>query len=279
MTSMPAPRCGRVIRAAALTLVAAAATWPAAATAQGLPDDLAGGLIVDMLWADGSVVRFAPGDSAVLPALRGQLGAGRETVEAYFGEAFPAPFTVTIAPSRDAFSAILGLEWGMSQTACWMVGAGVSDFLILLSPRVWATEACEHDPEDARHIQDIITHELTHVYHGQRNPSDDFAGAEGLAWFIEGLAVQVAGQLDRDRLSDPAEAVKAGAIPTQLEDAWSGEYRYGVSGSLVRFIDERFGREVIVRMLPLTTEEEVLSLLGWSEAELLENWTAWVRAR
>lgn len=267
------------IRDAALAMLAAAVAWPASAAAQRIPDELAERLVVDTLWADGSVLRYAPADSAALRALRDQLDEGRRAVEAYFGEPFAEPFTVTTAPDRDAFSAVLGLQWGMPQTACWMVGAGVSEFLILLSPRVWATEACEHDPEDAQHVQDIITHELTHTYHGQQNPTDDFAGAEGLSWFIEGLAVQVAGQLDRDRLSDPAEAVKEGATPAQLEDAWSGEYRYGVSGSLVRFIDEQFGREMIVRMLPLTTEAEVLELLGWSEAELLENWVAWVRDR
>lgn len=260
-------------RAAAAALLAALA---APAAAQQLPADLAGRLVAESLWAGGSTLRFVAADRETAAALRPRLETGRRAVEAYFGEPFPDPVAVTLAPDRAAFTAVLKAEWGVPETQCWMVGTGVADFLVILSPRDWAAEACEHDAADTQHVQDIVTHELTHVYHGQRNPTRDFDGADEVGWFAEGLAVVVAGQLDRGRMSDPREAVRAGAAPARLADAWSGRYRYGVSGSLVRYIDATWGRDAVRDLLAVTTQAPLLSRLGVTEQELLDRWKAWV---
>src|SRR6516165_2607432 len=78
-----------------------------------------------------------------------------------------------------------------------MVASGVADRMVILSPRVWKTQAAEHDPADAEHLRDLIAHELVHVYHGQHNPRPDFDGMDDSGWFVEGLAVYVSGQLER----------------------------------------------------------------------------------
>lgn len=111
-----------------------------------------------------------------------------------------------------------------------------------------AVEACEHDAAE-----------------GQHDPTRDFDGADEVGWFAEGLAVVVAGQLDRGRMSDPREAVRAGAVPVRLADAWSGRYRYGVSGSLVRYIDGMRGRDAVRDRLAVTTQAQLLARLrrGW----------------
>jgi len=185
---------------------------------------------------------------------------------------------VEVYPSRDKFTAAFPPEWGMSETACWMVAAGVTDRMIILSPRVWEVEACEHDPNDAQHVQDIVVHELVHVFHGQHNPTGDFTGAEEVGWFVEGLAVHVSGQLGHGHLAEPREAIEQGVAPTRLVDAWSGKYRYGVSGSLVAFMDQTYGREVIRRMLAVTNQAELLALAGVTEGELLDQWRQYVIA-
>jgi hypothetical protein len=262
-----------IARAAGAALLTALA---APAAAQRLPADLAGRLIAESLWTGGSTLRFIDADRATAAALRPRLETGRRAVEAYFGSPFPERVTATLAPDRATFTAVLNAEWGVPETQCWMVGTGVADFLVILSPRDWAAEACEHDAADTQHVQDIVTHELTHVYHGQRNPTRDFDGADEVGWFAEGLAVVVAGQLDRGRMSDPREAVRAGAVPARLADAWSGRYRYGVSGSLVRYIDVTWGRDAVRDLLAVTTQAQLLTRIGVTEQELLDRWKAWV---
>ena len=119
-------------------------------------------------------------------------------------------------------------------------------------------------------------HELAHVYHGQLNPTRDFTGAEEIGWFVEGLAVVVAGQLNRDRYSDPVDAINEGAAPARLQAAWSGQHRYAVAGSITDYIDKTYGRNVLYDLMSVTTEAVFLERLGASEQQLLDAWRAWV---
>jgi hypothetical protein len=201
---------------------------------------------------------------------------GAERVEAYFGAPFHEAVRVRVFSDRSAMDAYMREAWGMDETACWMVGGAEEDGLILLSPRVWRTEACDHDPGDEDHVRDLVAHELVHVYHMQRNPSDEFDGVEGLDWFVEGLATYVSGQYQRFHVGRAREAVATGAAPVRLADAWTGSYRYGVSGSLVAYLESRIGRAGLTRLLGATRLEEVLAGIGMSEPELLAAWAAWV---
>ena len=73
--------------------------------------------------------------------------------------------------------------------------------------------------------------------------------------------------------------MSTGRAPEQLESAWSGRYRYGVSGSLVEFLDAKLGREGLFALLAATEEEELLAPTGLSEAELLAAWGEFVRGQ
>ena len=249
------------------------------AFAQKLDESLRANLINQTISGDSLQIRYVAEDHESVAQLIPMFEDAKARIESFFGSGFPEAVRITIIPDRENFSAVLRNEWSVPQSACWMVGAGVADFLVVLSPRVWSTQACEHDPADTQHIQDIVTHEMTHVYHGQNNPSRDFTGAEEIGWFAEGLAVFVAGQLDRDRLSQPAEAIKAGKEPTQLVNAWSGPYRYGVAGSLVSFIDQQRGRNLLLRLLPVMNQENFLAVIQMEERELLAQWKEWVMAK
>lgn len=261
---------------AVMTALALTAVLSGTLHAQQLPAELEAELQGQTVFSDGTLLRHASVDAAQAVEIASLLGIGRQRIETFFGEPFPEPFTVTLAPDRDSFSAVLRAEWGVPETACWMVATGVADFMVILSPRVWEEQACEHDPSDKQHVQDIVTHELAHVFHGQRNPTRDFSGAEEIGWYAEGLAVLVADQLNRDRLSDPAQAVASGAAPTRLADAWSGEYRYGVSGSIAAYIDHQYGRQTTLQLLSVTTQAELLSVLDIAEEALLTAWKSWL---
>lgn len=204
---------------------------------------------------------------------------GRTQVERFFGQPFPAPVRITVSPTRSEFDASLPAKWEITPTQCWMVGVGGGGLLALLSPTAWPAEACEHDGKDTAHIQEIVTHELAHVYHGQRNPTGDFIGMDDAGWFVEGLAVLVSGQLDTGNRPTAAEAIKAGAAPAKLSDAWSGKFRYGVSGSMVAFIDASHGRAKLIELLGATTNDEMMRSVGLTEAEFLTRWSVWASSR
>lgn len=211
-------------------------------------------------------------DILVAEELSRTLEAGIDHVEEFFDHRFRKAFEVHVLASREAFTKSFPAEWGMTKTQCWMVATGVADALRILSPRVWKTDACEHDPEDAEHVRGIVVHELVHVFHGQHHPVGDFVGSEDAGWFLEGLAVFASGQLDEGHMASAQEALQENKGPTELRKAWSGKYRYGVCGSIVEFIDAHIGRDGLFALLPLTSTDAILEAVGLTEEELLSAW-------
>lgn len=211
----------------------------------------------------------------VTTRVHADLVAAERRIARELGE-FPDTVGVRIHASRAAFTAALIEAWGVPGTECWMVGAADDHTLHLLAPDRWATEACEHDADDADHVRRLVTHELVHVFHGQANPSTDLGLLEEIGWFTEGLATYVSGQLEARHRGRAAEAVRTGQDPARLVDAWSGPFRYGVAGSMVAFIDEAWGRGTLSDLLQATSQAELLEALGVSEAELLDRWRSWV---
>lgn len=214
-------------------------------------------------------------DPATVAYVRSDLAWAEGRIAEQLGR-FPDTAAVEIYPDRDSFSAGLREAWGIPETACWMVGAADDHNLYLLSPGTWGEEACEHDPSDAEHRRLLIAHEAVHVYHGQVNPSEDIGLLQEIGWFVEGLATWASGQLDSAHAGRAAEALAEGEGPERLADAWSGPYRYGVAGSLVAYIDDQWGRETLGAALEVTTEADLLALLGTTEAGLLAGWRSWV---
>ena len=91
-----------------------------------------------------------------------------------------------------------------------MVASGVASKLDMLSPLQWAKESCEHDYADKLKTQQIIAHELVHVFHGQLNVSPDFSDVTNLDWFVEGLATYASGQLDKVRTKPQTHLIISG---------------------------------------------------------------------
>ena len=232
----------------------------------------------DIKWqkkfGDKFTIYYTYKDSSNVHALDKFLRNGIKTVENYFEKHFSKKYDVFLFPSRVELDKQWSKEWDIPnfKSECWMVASGVAHRLDILSMNCWKTEACEHNADDKNHIQKIITHELVHVFHGQNNPVPDFTGLDDIGWLIEGAAVLISGQLDSTKTRDLVEAKKLNKLPNQLKKAWSGKYRYIVCGSLVKFIEERYGTEVIFKLLSLTKEKEVLDLLKTTEKDLLARW-------
>ena len=61
-------------------------------------------------------------------------------------------------------------------------------------------------------------------------------------------------------------------IPATLDYFWKGQEKYGLSGSMVAFIDKKYGRERLFELLKLTNKHDVLKSLALSEDQLIRNW-------
>jgi hypothetical protein len=220
-----------------------------------------------------------PASDAASAPLRAEADISRRAIEKFFGKPFASSVAVTIVGSRKEFDAAIPAAWGVTPSQCWMVGAGVYDRLIMLSPTAWAKDACDHKPGDMDEAKQIMRHELTHVIHGQYNPTHDFTGMDDAAWFIEGLATYVSGQLDDKRLARAQSALNSGKGPTGLADAWSGSEKYGFSGSMVAYLDKKYGRSKLISLLGKTTNAAIMQELGTTQQEFIAQWSKWLKSR
>jgi hypothetical protein len=259
-----------------LMLLAAPCRSLRPAAAQEAP--LQNGEAWQTLPGEGVTVEFREQDREQAKRLVTLLAKGHRTITDFFHRSFPQRFTVRIYPDRAALTAYWRTAWGIPdlQPERWMVASGTATMLTLLSPAVWKTEAEEHDPADTTHVQRLLTHEMVHVFHAQNNPHPDFDGMDAVAWFVEGLAVFVSGQLAEKNLATAKEAIAQGKEPRELSRAWSGRYRYGVSGSIVEYIAAAYGRKKLDAMLKGTSQAELLKTVGLTEQQLLEQWRAYV---
>jgi hypothetical protein len=146
----------------------------------------------------------------------------------------------------------------------------------MISPKKWDKETCEHKYGDSLKTQQLITHELIHVFHGQLNASPDFSNVEGIDWFVEGLATFASGQCDSLRIGEIRKAISENIIPGSLENFWTGKLKYSLSGSMVMFIDSKYGRSGLKELLLFNRKADILSALGITESKLLKEWQDYI---
>ena len=207
------------------------------------------------------------------------LASGINSVGTFFNSCFHKKFTIVIHPGRHSLDSTWQTDWKMPEfkSECWMVASGMATKLDMISPVFWETETCEHNYSDKKSMQQLITHELIHVYHGQVNKSPDFSNVEGIDWFVEGLATFASGQCDSKRIAMVKEAIAGDKVPSSLDNFWTGKVKYGLSGSMVMFIENKYGRIRLKELLPLTKKSEILSSLQTTEPELLKEWEKYIR--
>jgi len=147
-------------------------------------------------------------------------------VKIFFNATFNKEFDIYIHPNRRSLDSSRQKDWNMPdfKSECWMVASGVATKLI--SPKMWDKEACEHIYDEANKTQQLITHELVHVFHGQLNVSPDFSDVEGIDWFVEGLATYASGQCDSMRITEIKKEISNNRIPQSLDDFWKGKHKH-----------------------------------------------------
>ncbi len=217
-------------------------------------------------------------DTARAAAYIQLVSEGVNSVRQFFGSEFKAHFQIYVHPDRSSLDSTWQHDWKLPgfRSECWMVASGVAQRLDILSPVTWDTASCEHSYRNYSKTLQLIAHECVHVFHGQWNPSPDFSEVEGIDWFVEGLAVYASGQLDSARIAPVLAALRENMIPMQLDQFWSGKLKYGLSGSLVKFLAIRYGKETLFRLLQFKNRQEILAELNTSELILLESWKNWM---
>lgn len=206
--------------------------------------------------------------------LLNQIKKGMENVSLFFEEEFSNTVNIHIYADRASLDQQWQQAWGMPdfRSECWMVASGAASRLDLLAPAAWSGEACEHDAANKSATQQLITHELVHIFHGEHNAFPGFDAAQGIDWLIEGMATYASGQLDADRIGRLKKALFNGEIPDKLSLFWTGPNKYGLSGSLVAYIDKQYGREKLTSLMALNTLPEVLKALETTESDLIQRW-------
>ncbi len=230
--------------------------------------------------SSGFELRYTAQEKQAIADYLAVLKAGKRQTESFFGKPFPNTFTVTIHPNRSALDSCWQQDWKMPDfhSECWMVASGIATKLDLLSPKVWSQSACEHNWEDRIASARLIAHEMIHVYHGQHNASPDFNDVDRIDWFVEGLAVYASGQCDSTRMAGLRGWLKDHPAPGSLDQFWSGPQKYGLSGSVVMYLDQKLGREKLCSLLVFNKKEDLLKAVGMTEGDILEGWRVLVMA-
>jgi hypothetical protein len=118
----------------------------------------------------------------------------------------------------------------------------------------------------------VLAHEVVHVLHGQLGQHANINSLLTAQWFTEGLAVYVSGMLDVDYAGVLQARLDAGFAPRTLVEVWNDGANYPLSGSIVKYIDRRYGRTALRNLLSARSTTAILTTLGVGEAELLAAW-------
>lgn len=199
---------------------------------------------------------------------------GTISTSEFIGTPFVHTFKVFVHPNRNSLDSTWQFDWKMPnfKSECWMVASGTGERLDMIAPKKWDKESCEHTYEELVKTRQLISHELMHVLHGQKNISSDFSNTDGIDWFVEGLATYSSGQCDSNRIAEIKIAIANKKTPESLANFWTGKLKYGLSGSMVMYIDKKYGRNKLKELLSFNKKADILAKLNLSEPELLEGW-------
>lgn len=227
----------------------------------------------------GYTIYYTSKDNKNIKEYKTYFEKGKKLVEDFFQSSYKYDFNIYIHPTRESLDSSWQKDWNMPdfKSQCWMVASGVADKLDIISPKLWDTLACEHIYSDTIKTQNLITHELVHVFHGQHNKSPDFSDASGIDWFIEGLATYASGQCDSIRIVEVQKALLDNKIPETLNKFWTGNLRYGLSGTVVMYLDNKYGRKKLTSLLKYNNIKEALNSLETTESEIMNGWKKYIK--
>ena len=227
----------------------------------------------------GYMIYYTSNDNLNIKEYKIYFEKGKKSVTDFFQSSYKNNFNIYIHPTRASLDSSWQKDWNMPnfKSQCWMVASGIADKLDIISPKMWDSLACEHIYSNTIKTQNLITHELIHVFHGQQNKSPDFSDVTGIDWFVEGLATYASGQCDSIRILEVKKALLDNKIPESLNKFWTGNLKYGLSGTVVMYLDNKYGREKLTSLLEYNNIQEVLDSLETTESEIMNEWKKYIK--
>jgi len=199
---------------------------------------------------------------------------------AYFEVDRPLPLVRAIlAADREAFDALvadrLRVEIERPSDPRRVAQSQGTD-IVLLSPSVYATQSAYRYVRDD--FRRMVRHELVHVFQERLSPGIEASPL----WWDEGLAVYLSEQWRHNspfRFREPVlESVREGRLPALAAVRTDRSLAYSFGWTLVRFIERRWGKDAVVRVVHRMRDGDVFAALEEGVGRFEEAWTAWLLA-
>jgi hypothetical protein len=144
--------------------------------------------------------------------------------------------------------------------------------MVVISPSAYATHSIfTYVPEDFRRL---LVHEFVHIVEEFVTPDIEASPR----WWGEGLAVYFSGQwLFEDEFRKAAlDGVAERKIPSFKEIETERKLAYDWGWTIVRFIENTYGRDRIVQIVRECADGDVLHMIGEDLEELESRWKEWL---
>lgn len=146
--------------------------------------------------------------------------------------------------------------------------------LVFLSPSAYKDHSTyEYNPDE--YIR-LVFHELTHVFEEYLTPDIETSPM----WWSEGLAVYLSGQWkykDQFRFRQPVlKGIKEKLIPDIKEIQANIELCYDWGWTIVMFIENTCGKEMILKIVGECDNGNVFGILGENFKNFAKRWKGWL---
>lgn len=182
---------------------------------------------------------------------------------------------IFIAPRRTEYDKLVS-HLTKVPTSKGRLGQTQGHDLYIISPKAWATDVhpdylASNGGYDKKVYRQFIEHETIHMIEEYSSPKN--AMEIRPQWWCEGLAVYTTGQY-RDRIN--REETKKDLAIDKLPHitGMKGRDAYVWGWSLVRYIEKRFGREILKKIIIESCTEDILGFLKLRRNKFELEWRA-----
>jgi len=197
----------------------------------------------------------------------------------YFGleEPFPS-IRAILVPNRNEFDRLvinlLGVEIENPSLPTRMAQPQKTD-LVVLSPSAYEQHSTfRYFPDEYRRL---LFHEMTHMFEEYLAPASAMETAP--RWWSEGLAVYLSGQWkydDQYKFRQPVlKGIKEKLIPDVKDIQASIELSYDWGWTILMFIENTYGKEMILQIVRECDNGNVFGILGEAIKNFEKRWKEW----
>jgi len=226
--------------------------------------------------SDGVEVRFTVGDEAHADLSRRALGESLpELLEELGLDEFPA-IRVVLVPDRDEFDRLvrdlLQIEIEVPSHPARIAQPQRTD-MVVLSPSAYEEHSAFTYVQEE--FERLLIHEAVHMIEEYLSPNIEASPR----WWGEGLAVYFSEQWrHEDAFRTPGlDGTVAGEIPSLAQVELEAKYAYDWGWAIVAFIETRYGRETIIRIVRECADGDVLALVDGDRDRLESMWHEWAQ--